>query len=286
MTLSLSPGRFNRAGSSSSCLTLSDIEEEERRLLRLKRKADERRRKEDEELERRLHELQQKKRGENRFQGQAAPHYTEIEGQRRRLEEMRQTLGSDRSFFSTSHDSSIENDSPNTSADLPDIFALSNGGRPISAPKSNTIEKMENNGNNNSPSAPHKKHAKKRSGSWGDLPNSDTQVTTGNGRAFSQRLEKMSGPGDSSGLTLTEATDHGSTNRDDKTRLGSFSDLDGQLRLGINVSDQVNRDRRSTIDSKLSDFEDNMDRLVNYSLHKNKEICLMFVFTISIKGFI
>ena len=59
---------------------------------------------------------------------------------------MRSRMEPEGSFFSTSHDS-IENDSLNTSSDLPDC-SFSNSSRPVTAPKSNTIEKMENNGTN------------------------------------------------------------------------------------------------------------------------------------------
>lgn len=103
-------------------------------------------------------------------------HAQEHEVRRKKLEEMRQALGTDRSGCSTmSHDSSVENDSPNLSADIPDIFALSTP-CPVTTPKSHTIEKMENNG---TPNTSYRQHAKKRSGSWGDLPknSSDLKVT-------------------------------------------------------------------------------------------------------------
>ena len=63
-------------------------------------------------------------------------------------------------------------------------------------------------GNMNSPSQPRRQqqqHVKKRSGSWGDLPLNDSQLTQGNGRAFSQRLEKRSGPGDNGAGKFTKS---------------------------------------------------------------------------------
>ncbi|GFR63234.1 WD repeat-containing protein 44 [Elysia marginata] len=170
------------ASKAAAAASLSELEEEERRLLQLKRRAEERRRHEDEELEHRLAQLQQQKRVSAGFIKGLDQQDLEQEGRRRKLEEMRQALGTDGSFsFSTSIDSSQETDSPNTSGDVSNAFALS-ALRPanINGPKSHTIEKMENNGVQNHS---YRHHAKKRSGSWGDLPKNDTQIESTGGTA-------------------------------------------------------------------------------------------------------
>ena len=122
------------------------------------------------------------------------PQDLEQEGRRRKLEEMRQALGTDGSFsFSTSIDSSQETDSPNTSGDVSDAFALS-ALRPasINAPKSHTIEKMENNGVQNHS---YRHHAKKRSGSWGDLPKNEALIeSTGGASACALAKNGLSSP--------------------------------------------------------------------------------------------
>lgn len=98
----------------------------------------------------------------------------EQEQRRRKLEEMRQLLGSDSSLahLSSQDSSSLEKDSPgfSTSAasEAPDVFSVTGS---AFGQKSHTIERMENS------SAPTqtRQHAKKRSGSWGDLPNNDSR---------------------------------------------------------------------------------------------------------------
>ncbi|XP_012941432.1 WD repeat-containing protein 44 [Aplysia californica] len=250
-----------RLGSSSAGVTLSDIEEEERRLLQLKRRAEERRKREDEELELRLQELQQQKRDEAQNKEQEPPN-SDLEGRRRKLEEMRQTLGSDRSFFSTSHDSSLENDSPNTSADIPDVFALSGSGRPLTAPKSNTIEKMENNGCTSSPGQPlrQQQHAKKRSGSWGDLPKNDSQLTAGTSLALSQRLERISSQGDGRADAVGGGSRGSGSSISDRASVGSVGKESG---------------RSLSREDKLSDLDQNMDRFQPEKEKQNKSLTLL-----------
>ncbi|XP_025080244.1 WD repeat-containing protein 44-like [Pomacea canaliculata] len=151
----------------------SDLEREERYLLDLKRRAEERRRREDEELERRLAELYRKKEAEE-IHKEVRHQLFEQEQRRRKLEEMRQLLGSDSSLahLSSQDSSSLEKDSPgfSTSAasEAPDVFSVTGS---AFGQKSHTIERMENS------SAPTqtRQHAKKRSGSWGDLPNNDSR---------------------------------------------------------------------------------------------------------------
>ncbi|RUS85298.1 hypothetical protein EGW08_006945, partial [Elysia chlorotica] len=126
--------------------------------------------------------MQQQKRVSAGFAKGVDQQDLEQEGRRRKLEEMRQALGTDGSFsFSASIDSSQETDSPNTSGDVSDSFALS-ALRPasINAPKSHTIEKMENNGVQNHS---YRHHAKKRSGSWGDLPKNEALIESVSGPA-------------------------------------------------------------------------------------------------------
>lgn len=179
-------------------------------------------------------------------------HAQEHEVRRKKLEDMRQALGveRDRSGTSTmSHDSSVDNDSPNTSTEIPDIFSIS--GTPttpysVHAPKSHTIEKMENNGTPIPSSYRH--HAKKRSGSWGDLPknNSDLKVNTPV-RSESDRIPDRIPP-----TAINTST--------------PISAAGGNLKRREGGSGRMTRDRgsdvslRSNQDSKLSDLDINLDR--------------------------
>ncbi|CAL1538845.1 unnamed protein product [Lymnaea stagnalis] len=248
---------------SPKVVTLSDIEEEERRLLQLKRRAEERRKKEDEELERRLLQLQQQKRSEGKNQEQELNH-SEHDVRIRKLEEMRQSLVEDRSFFSTSIDSSIENDSPNNSADIPDLFALS-GSRPVSAPKSRTIEKMENNCVQN---ATCRQHAKKRSGSWGDLPKNESELTVasrGENRFSSEPafVEKVQRKSPESGVCALE---NAAESEPVAAVLGSSL---GREKTRLTSSGSGSREE------KLNDMDQNMERFQPEKEKQNKSLTLL-----------
>lgn len=167
-------------GSMSSSV---DLEKEEKRLLELKRKALERRQREDRELERRLQDLYRKKQ-EDEKQKELHLQLLEQEQRRKKLEEMRHLLGSDSSLahLSSQDSSSLEKDSPggnnsSVTSEMSDLGSVANVPVAVAgsalAPKSHTIERMENS----SYSAPSTiiKHAKKRSGSWGDLPKNDSR---------------------------------------------------------------------------------------------------------------
>ena len=105
----------------------------------------------------------------------------EQEQRRKKLEEMRQLLGSDSSLahLSSQDSSSLEKDSPGCNAsvtseisDIGSVTATAMGTN-VLGQKSHTIERMENSG---AVVPSHtKQHAKKRSGSWGDLPKNNSQ---------------------------------------------------------------------------------------------------------------
>lgn len=162
---------------------------------------------------------------------------------------MRQSLGTDHSFFSTSNDSSLENDSPITSEEIPDIFALART-RPAAAPKSHTIEKMENNGNQASPCC---QHAKKRSGSWGDLPNTDTGLSNPAARLVpTKERDKSSNLSLSGSIGRSVAGDESGDKTDNAASGGRRNNWDvthDNLATG-----QINRE------DKLSDLDQNMAR--------------------------
>ncbi|XP_076454073.1 WD repeat-containing protein 44-like isoform X2 [Babylonia areolata] len=157
-----------------------DLEQEERKLLELKRRAEERRRREDQELEKRLADLYRRKQ-EDEKQKELRLQLLEQDQRRKKLEEMRQLLGSDSSLahLSSQDSSSLEKDSPGCNAsvtsdmsDVGSIAAAAAAGATVLGQKSHTIERMENS----SVVPSHiKQHAKKRSGSWGDLPKNDSR---------------------------------------------------------------------------------------------------------------
>ncbi|KAH9488606.1 WD repeat-containing protein 44 [Bulinus truncatus] len=239
-------------------VTLSDIEEEERRLLQLKKRAEERRKKEDEELDRRLKQLQQQKRSEGNNREQDL-HQSEHEGRMKKLEEMRQNIGAERSFFSTSIDSSIENDSPNNPTDIPDLFALS-GMRSVTAPKSRTIEKMENNGTQNNSC---RQHAKKRSGSWGDLPKNDTELKiAGGGEGINFSSPQSNVPERHSNVPEYEIK----KNLDDCCSQQEGSMKHEKSRLSITSGSR---------EEKLNDMDQNMERFLPDKEKPNKSLTLL-----------
>uniref|UniRef100_A0A2C9JF22 WD repeat-containing protein 44 n=1 Tax=Biomphalaria glabrata TaxID=6526 RepID=A0A2C9JF22_BIOGL len=245
------------SGVAPKVVTISDLEEEERRLLQLKRRAEERRRKEDEELDRRLMQLQQQKKSEGSSREQEF-HQSEHEGRMKKLEEMRQSIGAEHSFFSSSIDSSLENDSPNTSTDIPDLFALSSV-RSVTAPKSRTIEKMENNG---TPSNAHRQHAKKRSGSWGDLPKNDTEL-------------KIAGGGE--GINFSSPDPGNSTSRQSSQLLPEVrTDSDVPCgALDVSVNSETSRLSGSSREEKLNDMDQNMERFLPDKEKQNKSLTLL-----------
>lgn len=169
---------------------------------------------------------------------------------------MRQSLGTEHSFFSTSNDSSLENDSPNTSLDIPDIFALSKS-RPMTAPKSHTIEKMENSGD---VTTSRSQHVKKRSGSWGDLPKADAGLAcSASGVGFAADKGKMSHSAQSSNVDITssEGGDRVSSSASSGRDRISPSDSGRQSMQNmdaIGISGELNRE------DKLSELDQNMAR--------------------------
>ncbi|XP_059148415.1 WD repeat-containing protein 44-like isoform X2 [Physella acuta] len=265
----------DETSSSSSChhsnspksITFSEIEEEERRLLQLKKRAEERRKREDEELERRLLQLQQQKRAEASNKEQDL-HHLEHEGRIRKLEEMRQSLGADQSFFSTSNDSSLDKDSPNTSTDIPDLFALS-GARPASAPKSRTIEKMENNG---ATTQTNRQHAKKRSGSWGDLPKNDSVLTIASGAEA--RYPSGNNPTDFN-IRVDKPGSQGDISSPEGHQSGSDTSLPSAEASGGLVSVQRSSSLRQSKDEKLIDMDQNMERYHPEKEKQNKSLTLL-----------
>ncbi|KAL8567204.1 hypothetical protein ACOMHN_046614 [Nucella lapillus] len=172
-----------------------DLDQEERRLLELKRRAEERRRREDQELEKRLGELYRRKEEEEK-QKELRLQLLEQDQRRKKLEEMRQLLGSDSSLahLSSQDSSSLEKDSPGCNAsvtsemsDMGSVTAagVGVGGSALLGQKSHTIERMESS----SVLPSHiKQHAKKRSGSWGDLPKNDSRPVE---RASCERNDRV-----------------------------------------------------------------------------------------------
>ncbi|KAK7090866.1 hypothetical protein V1264_010610 [Littorina saxatilis] len=153
-----------------------------------------RRRREDYELEKRLADLYRKKQ-EDEKQKELRQQLMEQDQRRKKLEEMRQLLGSDSSLahLSSQDSSSLEKDSPGCNAsvtsEISDIGSVTGtaASTNVLGPKSHTIERMEN-----SSVIPNhiKQHAKKRSGSWGDLPKNDSRPLE---RASVERNDSVEG---------------------------------------------------------------------------------------------